>query len=66
MLLTKEWSIYLKDYGKSNSKYNRVQGSTALVMIEKWKFNIKIFFLNYIIFFQKIDLKKELKKEKDF
>ena len=35
LLLTKEWSVYLKDYGKPNNKYNRVQASTALNMLQK-------------------------------
>ena len=35
-MLTKEWSIYLKDFGQLNRKYNRVHGSTALVLLEKY------------------------------
>ncbi len=37
LLLTKEWSIYLKDYGNASNKYNRVQAVTALNMLEKLK-----------------------------
>jgi len=29
LLLTKEWSLYLKDYGNASNKYNRVQAGTA-------------------------------------
>jgi hypothetical protein len=37
LILTKEWSIYLKDYGKAESKYNRIQASTAFNLVEKLK-----------------------------
>ena len=36
LILTTEWSIYLKDYGKADSKYNRVQATTAYNILEKY------------------------------
>ena len=36
-MLTKEWSIYLKDYGKTDNKYDRVKATTALILLEKLK-----------------------------
>ena len=36
-MLTKEWSIYLKDYGKADNKYDRVKATTALNLLEKLK-----------------------------
>ena len=35
LILTKEWSIYLKDYGKADNKYDRIKAITALNLIEK-------------------------------
>ena len=35
LILSKEWSLYLKDYGQPDNKYNRVQASAALVLLEK-------------------------------
>lgn len=37
LIITKEWSIYLADYGKANNKYNRVQVTTAINLLEKLK-----------------------------
>ena len=36
-MLTKEWSIYLKDYGKPDSKYDRVKANTASNLLDKLK-----------------------------
>jgi exocyst complex component 6 len=36
LILTKEWSIYLKDYGKDRSKYNRVNLNNAFTLVEKF------------------------------
>jgi hypothetical protein len=35
LILTKEWSIYLKDYGKPDNKYDRVKATTALNLLDK-------------------------------
>ncbi|CAF0744514.1 unnamed protein product [Brachionus calyciflorus] len=37
LILNKEWSIYLNDYGKPDNKYNRVQKNNAQALLEKLK-----------------------------
>ena len=35
LILEKHWSLYLNDYGKPDSKYNRVQLKNAQILLEK-------------------------------
>ncbi|RNA09952.1 exocyst complex component 6B [Brachionus plicatilis] len=35
LVISKEWSIYLNDYGKPDNKYNRVQLINAQILLEK-------------------------------
>lgn len=35
LLILEEWSIYLHDYGKEDNRYNLVQPSTIIIVLEK-------------------------------
>lgn len=61
LIITKEWSTYLKDYGKAENKYNRVQASTAVNLLEKYLINFT-YLVRGVFYSIEIKIKKGLKK----
>lgn len=44
LVMKADWSTYLADYGKEESKYSRVKASHAIVLLEKYVLtNILVF-----------------------